>query len=129
VEVPAAGTLNLSGSGTTARGYLGPVKVSDTRQSSPGWTVYGQASYSASTIPGNPLGWTPTVTSSTGRVTVGRPVPPSSPGLGSRAAKLGSSTGDSTATLGANLSLALPAGQPVGSLGITITITITTNAA
>ena len=126
VEVPAAGTVNFSGNGTTARGHLGPVTVSDTRQPSPGWTVYGQASYSASTIPGNALGWTPTVTASTGRVTVGRPVPPNSRGLGGMAARLAFSTGAGTATLGANLNLALPAGQSVGSLGMVVTITITT---
>jgi hypothetical protein len=126
VQVSAAGTVNFSSNGTTAQGYLGPVTVSDTRQSSPGWTVYGQASYSAATIPGNALGWTPTVTSSSGRVTVGRPVAPNGPGLGSRAAKLGSSTGPGAATLGANLTVALPAGRTVGSLGIVITITITT---
>jgi len=129
VEVPAAGTVNFSSDGTTATGYLGPVTVSDTRQSSPGWTVSGQASYSDAAIPGNPLGWTPVVTTSTGRVTAGRPVPPNGPGLGSRAARLAFSTGDSTATFGANLSLALPFRQPVGPLAITITITITPTGA
>jgi hypothetical protein len=126
--VPAAGTLTFTGDGTTAKGHLGPVNVSDTRQSSPGWTVFGQASDSGGTIPGNALGWTPTITSSTGRVTVGGPVPSGRPGLGSRAARLGFSTGKSTATLGANLSLDLPAGRVTGAHGITITITIVTVA-
>jgi hypothetical protein len=88
--------------------------------------VFGQASASGGAVPDNALGWTPTVTSSTGRVIVGRPVLPNSPGLGVRAAKLGSSPGQSTATLGANLSLALPAGGASGPQGIAITITIST---
>lgn len=125
--MPAAGTVSFSGNGTTLHAYLWPVIVTDTRQSSHGWTVFGQASDSGGTISGNALGWTPTVTSSTGRVTVARPVPPNSPGLG-RAAKLGSSTGDSITTFGASLVLAVPAGHAVSTRGLTITITVTTVA-
>jgi hypothetical protein len=129
VKVPAAATLTLSGNRTMATGNLGPVTVSDTRQSSPGWTVFGQASDSGGTIPGDALGWTPAVTSSTGRVSVGRPVPPHRPGLGT-AARLGSSTGNGTAVLRARLSLALPPGPTASPqhIAIAITITITTAA-
>jgi hypothetical protein len=122
----AADSLAVSSDGTSATGFLAPVDVSDTRSSSPGWTVSGQASDftgSAGTISGNDLGWIPDVTASTGTVTAGPTVAPGSPGLGSAAAVLGTSTGDSTATLGAALSLAIPSGQASGTYNSTITIT------
>jgi hypothetical protein len=50
-------------------------------------------------------------------------VAPGSTGLGSTAGVLGSSKGDSTATLGADLNLAIPSGQAAGTYTSTITIT------
>jgi hypothetical protein len=102
--------------------------VSDTRASSPGWTVAAQASAftvagGSGTFPGDALGWVPAVSASTGTVTAGPTVTPGSPGLGSAPAVLGSATGDGTATLGAALNLAIPSGQAVGTYTSTITIT------
>jgi hypothetical protein len=122
----AADSLTVNSAGTSAVGYLAPVDVSDTRASSPGWTVSGQASDftgSAGTIPGDDLGWTPDVVTSVGPVAVGPAVAPGDPGLGSAAAVLGNSTGDSTASLGAQLNLAIPSGQASGIYNSTITIT------
>jgi Bacterial Ig-like domain (group 3) len=125
-STPAA--LTVSADGTSAAGSLAPVSVSDTRASSTGWTVSGQASDFTSaggdSIPGDALGWTPSASGTTGAaVTAGPAVAPGSPGLGSAAATLGSSTGDSTATLGAGLDLAIPSGQASGTYTSTITIT------
>jgi hypothetical protein len=137
LAVPASATLTVASNGTTARGYLAPMHVSDTRQSSPGWTVFGQASASGGVISANDVGWTPAVTSSSGQVTVGRAVFPDSPGLGAAPAKLGSSAGPGAATLGASLSVAIPARQVIGPHGVppvrtiilSLTITLTTTAA
>jgi hypothetical protein len=128
VPPSAADSLTVNAAGTSAVGELAPVDVSDTRASSPGWTVSGQAgdfTGSAGTIPGNALGWTPSVIASTGTVTAGPAVAPNDPnGLGSKAAVLGASKGGtSTATLGAQLNLAIPAGQASGTDNSTITIT------
>jgi hypothetical protein len=127
VPTTGADTLTVSGDGTTASGSLAEVGVSDTRAGSTGWTVSGQASDfsgpAGTTIPGNALGWVPSATATAGTVTPGPTVAPNSPGLGSAAAVLGSSTGDSTATLGAALNLAIPSGQAAGTYNSTLTIT------
>lgn len=123
---PAAGGLTPSPDAATAIGSLPPVSVSDTRASSPGWVVSGQATRFAGAggaISGNALGWTPAVTAPTGKVTPGHAVAPDNPGLGSTAAALASSAGDSTATLGAALNLAVPAGKAAGTYRGTITVT------
>jgi hypothetical protein len=121
-------SLTVSSDGTSATGSLAPVAVSDARTGSTGWTVSGQASgFTASgggSFSGNALGWTPSATGTTGAaVTAGGVVAPNGPGLGSTPATLGSSTGDSTATLGASLNLAIPSGQAAGTYTSTITIT------
>jgi len=123
----AAESLTVNPAGTSATGFLTPVYVTDTRASSPGWTVSGQASDftgTAGTIPDTNLGWTPDVASSTGTVTAGPAVAAGSPGLGSTTAVLGTCPGgDSTATLGAQLNLTIPSGQASGTYNSTITIT------
>jgi hypothetical protein len=126
LTVPATpDTLTVSPDKTSASGALAPVAVSDTRDGSTGWTVSGQSSdfTGAGTIPGNALGWTPALSASTGPVTQGPAVTPNGPGLGTTAATLGSATGASTATLGADLNLAIPDGQAPGTYTATITIT------
>jgi Bacterial Ig-like domain (group 3) len=128
MTVPSTGdTLTVSADGTSASGPLAAVQVSDTRQSSAGWTVAGQASAftmaGGGSFSGNALGWTPSLGASTGPVTVGPAVAPDSPGLGSAPGELGSATGDSTASLGGTLNLAIPSGQAAGNYTSTITIT------
>jgi hypothetical protein len=127
MTVPSTGDmLTVSADGTSASGPLAAVQVSDTRQASAGWTVTGQASTftaSGASFSGNALGWAPLLTASTGPVTAGAAVAPGSPGLGSAPGVLGSATGDSTASLGATLNLAIPAGQAAGTYTSIITIT------
>jgi hypothetical protein len=99
--------------------------------------VFGQASVSGGVLSADDVGWTPSVTSATGQVSAGRPVSPNRPGLGAVPAKLGSSTGPGTATLGASLFLSMPPRQVIGPHGVppartiilSLTITLTTTAA
>src|SRR5215472_3904927 len=147
VQVPATGTftltvdttdtVNLLVSGSTATGATTPIVVSDTRNTFPGWSVSGQDSNwtgsgtaAGATISGNQLGWTPTSSTSplTQGVTLGPTVAPASPGLGTTAAVLASvhagvGNGAGTTTLGANLTLAIPANQAAGpyTSGLNIT--------
>jgi hypothetical protein len=147
VQVPATGTftltvdttttVNLLVSGSTATASTTPIVVSDTRNTFPGWSVSGQDSNwtgsgtaAGATISGNQLGWQPTSSTSplTQGVTLGPTVPPASPGLGTTAAVLasvhaGGGNGAGTTTLGANLTLAIPANQAAGpyTSGLTIT--------
>lgn len=113
------------------------ITVSDTRNSYPGWEVSGQAAdFTGSgtaagfTISGNQLGWTPTASSLAPGVTLGGPVTPASPGLGTTSGLLalahaGRGNGYGTSTLGANLTLAIPpvpesaAGNYASSLTVT----------
>jgi hypothetical protein len=102
------------------------VSVSDTRASSAGWTVSGQAgsfTSSGGSFSGDALGWVPALASSTGPVTAGPTVAPNGPGLGTTPGELGAATGDSAASLGATLDLAIPTGQAAGTYTSTITIT------
>jgi hypothetical protein len=129
MSVPSTGnTLTVSADGATASGSLAAVSVSDTRASSAGWTVSGQAgSFTSSgggSFSGDALGWAPALaTGSTGPVTAGPTVAPNGPGLGTTPGVLGSATGDSAASLGATLNLAIPTGQAAGTYTSTITIT------
>jgi hypothetical protein len=134
----ATGTVNLAVSGSAAAGALNPITVSDTRNSYPGWSVSGQAADFAGsgtaaggTISGNQLGWTPTDTSLAGGATLGGPVSPASPGLGSTAATLASAAagkGFGSSGLGANLNLAIPGAAPAGPYASALTVTAVTSA-
>jgi hypothetical protein len=122
------GTGNLNGNAIT---------VSDTRNTTPGWSVTGQESNFAGvtggtaagfTISGNQLGWTPTDTALGTGVTLGAAVAPAptGPGLGTTAATLASAhagSGTGTSNLSANLLLNIPAGQHAGAYAGTLTLT------
>ncbi len=131
VNVPSTGVfaltvdttdmVNLAVSGSSATAATTSVTVSDTRNTFPGWSVSGQdidwigsGTAAGATISGNQLGWTPTSTGTLPRgVTLGSPVSPANPGLGSTPAVLasappGADNGYGTTTLGANLTLLIP---------------------
>jgi hypothetical protein len=136
-------TLGLSGS--TATGALVPGTLTDSRtgiaanqytaanlvngySGYPGWSVVGQAtdftnptSTPVGDIPVANLNWTPT-TPAQGDFVLGRA---STTGLGTAQtlATAAEGHGDGTFTLGANLSLAIPATAPAGLYSSTITLT------
>jgi ABC-type phosphate transport system substrate-binding protein len=146
VTVPATGaftltvdttdTVTLTQSGNTATAATTPIVVSDTRNTFPGWSVSGQATdltgsgtAAGSVISGNQLGWVPTETSLGTGVVLGGTVAPAAPGLGATAAVLalahaGSGTG--TSTLGATLTLAIPAVARAGDYTAALTMTAVT---
>jgi phosphate ABC transporter phosphate-binding protein len=130
------GTVNLTVSGSEAAGALNPITVTDTRNNYPGWSVSGQAAdftssgtAAGSTMSGNQLGWAPTDTALATGVTLGGAVTPSAPGLGTTAAILASApagSGFGTSTLGANLTLVIPAAARPGDYASTLTVTAVT---
>lgn len=143
VTVPAAGsftltvdtgdTITLTLNGNTAAAATTPIVVSDTRNTFPGWSISGQdtgRSGSGAAISGNQLGWKPASGSSPipPGVTLGGPVAPDSPALGTTPAVLalvhaGLNNGYGTITLVANLTLAIPAQQAAAryTSGLSIT--------
>ena len=153
VTVPTEGSFTLTvgttsialtpdSTGLNATGTIpnGQVKVTDTRNSYPGWVVSGQDSAwtgsgtaAGGTFSGNQLGWTPTLgtTVATG-VTKGTAVTAAAPGLGSAAVLAqvahGSPNGFGESDLGAGLDLIIPASAPAGPYASSLTITaVTTN--
>jgi hypothetical protein len=138
LTVDSTTVVTVPPNGTTAP--TTPIVVTDTRNTFPGWSVSGQDSNwtgsgtaAGASFSGNQLGWTPTNTGTLPQgVTLGPPVPPgTSPGLGSNPQVLASVhagigngfTGPTGATFGANLALAIPAGQAAGpyTSGLSIT--------
>jgi phosphate ABC transporter phosphate-binding protein len=127
-------TLTVSGSGATAA--TTPITVSDTRNTYPGWAVSGQASdftgsgtASGGSIAGDQLGWTPTATALGSGVTLGPAVTPASPGLDTTPAILASAdagSGYGISTLGADLTLAIPAAAAAGPYSGSLTVTAIT---
>jgi len=113
-------------------GNLPDITVSDTRSSSPGWSVSGQVSdftgsgtAARSVISGNQVGWTPSGTVTDGAM-LGPPVAPASPGLGSIPAVLAraaAGSGFGTDTLSARLLLVIPANARAGPYNAILTIT------
>jgi Bacterial Ig-like domain (group 3) len=135
LTVGTADTITLAVSGSSATAATTAITVSETRNTYPGWSVSGQStnwtssdSAAGASISGNQLGWTPTSASTLPQgVTLGSPVAPDSPGLGSTPAVLASAppgvgNGFGTATLGANLTLLIPAAQAPGSYTASLTI-------
>jgi hypothetical protein len=138
----ATGSVQFSVGGTAIGS---PVPVSDGwaatttsfSAAGTGWSVSGQdtaatgsGAAAGGSISGNQLGWTPTSTTSPlpQGVTLGGPVVPASPGLGSAPAVLalvqgGLYNGYGTTTLGANLILAISTPQAAGryTSGLSIT--------
>jgi hypothetical protein len=147
VTVPASGsftltvatgtvTLTSDAAGDTATGALNPITVSDTRNTYPGWSVTGQTSSftgsgtaNGSTISGNQLGWVPADSSLATGATLGGPVIPAAPGLGTTAAVLASADpggGAGTSVLGANVTLDIPVTAAAGPYLSTLTVTAIT---
>jgi hypothetical protein len=136
LTVDTTDVVNLAVSGNDATGTLTPVVVSDTRNTYPGWSVSGQAgpftgsgSAAGASVAGDQLGWTPTDTSVAGGVTLGSPVSPASPGLGTTPAVLAQAhagTGFGTSSLGANLELLLPAETAAGPYAGGLTVSAVT---
>jgi hypothetical protein len=144
VRVPAVGaftltvdttdTVTLTVSGSSATAATTQVTVSDTRNTSPGWSVSGQAAdftgNGGASISGNQLGWTPASTGTLPQgVTLGGTVAPAAPGLGTTSAVLASApagSGNGTSTLGANLTMAIPATAAAGAYTSSLTATAVT---
>ena len=143
VTLPQPGSFTVTVTGSTVPatgsahqlvlgGNLPEITVSDTRSSSPGWSVSGQVSdftgsgtAARSVISGNQVGWTPSGTV-TGGARLGSPVAPASPGLGSIPAVLASAasgSGFGMDTLSARLQLDVPANAPAGPYDAVLTIT------
>jgi len=110
------GTAVLSGDHYAASGAINPVRVTDTRLESPGWSVSAEVSdfrADEKVFDGKYLGWTPNVTENTGGAVAGAPVASGfveGDGL-SAPATLGSATDGhekGSALLGADLDLQVP---------------------
>jgi len=139
LTVDTTDTVTLTTSGSSATGATTAITVSDTRNSYPGWSVSGQDSAwtgsgtaAGGTISGDQLGWVPTDTALAPGATLGSTVTAASPGLGTTAALLASAThgvgnGYGTSTLGANLTLAIPATAPAGPYTSGLTISAVTS--
>lgn len=144
LNVNTTSTVTLAVNGATATAATTPVVVTDTRNTFPGWSVSGQSSSWAgsgtaagATIAADQLGWAPTssTTPLTQGVTLGGTVAPGTTtnGLGDAAQVLasvhaGNGNGYGTTTLGANLTLAIPAAQAAGAYSSGLNITsVTTN--
>jgi hypothetical protein len=139
LTVDTTDTVTLAVSGSTATGATTPITVSDTRNTFPGWAVSGQSTdFTESTttpagdISGNQLGWVPTSTALGTGVLLGPTVAPGSPGLGTTPAILAQAhapNGTGTSTLGANLTLDIPALAPAAAYKAALSITAATSNA
>jgi hypothetical protein len=139
LTVDTTDVVTLTATGLTAAGVTTPITVADSRNSYPGWSVSGQDSAwtgtgtaAGGTFTGDQLGWVPTDTALAPAVTLGSPVTAAAPGLGTTAATLASvhaglGNGYGTSTLGANLSLVIPATAPAGPYTSGLTISAVTS--
>jgi hypothetical protein len=137
LTVDTTDTVTLVQSGSSATAATTPITVSDTRNTFPGWAVSGQSTdFTESTttphgdISGNQLGWVPTGGPLATGVILGPTVNPGAPGLGSTAAILAQAhagTGNGTSTLGANLTLLIPATAPAASYSAALSISAATS--
>jgi hypothetical protein len=145
--------LTVNTAGTTGTANTTAIGVSDTRNFYPGWSVSGQATkwqglvaplpagyptvtgttpadHASQTIAADQLGWQPTDTALAPGVTLGGPVTAGTAtnGLGDAAQVLasvhaGTGNGFGTTTLGASLTLAIPAGTEAGPYAAGLNIT------
>jgi hypothetical protein len=138
LTVDTTDVVTLTAAGATATGATTPITVADTRNSYPGWSVSGQdgawtgtGTAAGGTFSGNQLGWAPTDTALAPAVTLGSPVTAAAPGLGTAAplasVHAGLGNGYGTSTLGANLTLAIPATAPAGPYTSGLTISAVTS--
>ncbi len=121
-------TAQNKGTYLESTGQLKPVKVTDTRAGAPVWSIAGQVGDFTNGLSGKYLGWTPKVTVAGAGATAGAAVAPgidSGNGL-KDSATLGSATAGhpkGTGTLGADLSLKVPAETAAGTYTTTLTLT------
>jgi hypothetical protein len=135
ITIPTtAATLTPNSTGTSATGSLGTVTVNDSRNTYPGWAVYGEettnfvgsglpAGSTITDIPSDDLGWTPA-----GTVEGGATLGPSSADIGAVAgpavlAQALAGSGFGTDALDPTLTLTIPSGTPAGTYtgGVVIT--------
>lgn len=89
----------------------------------------GSGTAAGASVPGNQLGWTPTASSLAPGVTLGGTVTPAGPGLGTQPGFLAfahAGSGYGTSTLGASLTLAIPATAAAGDYTGSLTVTAIT---
>ncbi len=127
------GTAVAAGDHYAASGSINPVRVTDTRQNGPEWSISAQVGDFVSgskSFSGKYLGWTPKVVTAGGDAVAGAPV---LPGFGDGAgdglsvsSTLGSAPGghaSGSATLGADLGLKIPVDVGDGVYQATLTLT------
>jgi hypothetical protein len=138
LTVDTTDVVTLTATGLTAAGATTPITVADSRNSYPGWSVSGQdgawtgtGTAAGGTFLGSQLGWTPTDTALAPAVTLGSPVNPVTPGLGTAATlasvHAGLGNGFGTSKLGANLALVIPPTAPAGPYTSGLTISAVTS--
>jgi hypothetical protein len=125
-------SLNSDASSLVSSGAINPVTVTDTRTSSPGWNVVGQASDfsngTGGTIPAGDLGWVPTlIDQAAGQaIALGATVTPGSGGGLASPQQLASAPAghaNGTAHVGATLNLQAPTTTDLGTYTSTLTLT------
>jgi Bacterial Ig-like domain (group 3) len=135
VTIPTtAATLTPNSAGTSATGSLGTVTVTDSRNTFPGWAVYGEettnfvgsglpSGATITDIPSDDLGWQPA-----GTVEGGATLGPSAADIGATAgpavlAQALAGAGFGTDALDPTLTLTIPSGTPAGTYtgGVVIT--------
>jgi hypothetical protein len=132
--VPAAGQqialdTRLVGDFLSSTGQIAAVEVTDTREGGPAWTISGQIADFTPALPGRYMGWRPMVLEGLAGVNAGAEVHPGSQtgGPGLRVPSLLGSADSGhppgTASLGAELNLALPRQTPAGTYTTVLTIT------
>ncbi|MDR3201664.1 MAG: hypothetical protein LBT54_00760 [Bifidobacteriaceae bacterium] len=125
----ALGTAVENAGSYVALGQLPDVVVTDTRAAKPAWTVTGTVSEFAAwdqRVSGRYLGWTPSVAANTVQAVPGARVAPNTAlGLSTPKALAYAVAGHATgsATVGAELELALPLSTPAGAYRATLTLT------
>jgi hypothetical protein len=134
---PGTVTLQNVGQSGFGIGMLQTITVSETRSWAPGWSVRGQESdftgkrgARSRTIPGTDLGWIPTGTPAPG-AELGPPVDAVQPGIGDAGPLLAGAdagSGVGMSTLGALLTLAVPASARTGLYIGILTITYVESA-
>ena len=121
----------LDGANLKSTGSLNTVSVNDTRSGAPGWSIQGRVEdfkSGGNAIPGNDLGWTPSVAGQNPAqdVTAGAKVDPGgTTGLedGPTLASAGNGKGAGQSSFGAALLLLAPDTTPPGTYTTTLTVT------
>ena len=126
--IPSLVPLTGRDSAPDATGLMQGITLTDTRNYLPGWSVTGQAANltaGGQPLPASQLGWVPTGTVK-GGATLGPPVTPGNPGLGTPAilASALPGSGFGTDRLGAMLLLQIPSGAGADIYTGALTITV-----